>query len=113
MANFYQDARHVDIIPAAETAAGTFIALGGTVGIVDPKPDGTPWAAGELGSASIRCAVEVDNSGVVFAVGDTVGYSNANDNAVAALGGDLDIGVCINPGGAGATDKVIVLLFTN
>ena len=110
MADFLQDARHIHIVPAAETAAGTLVQVGSTVGIVDPKPDGTPWAAGELGSVSIRCAVEIANSGVVFAYGADVGYDAAADEAVVAAGGDFDCGVCINPGGAGAGDKVQVLL---
>ncbi len=108
MANYLQDARHIDIVPAAQTAAGTLVQVGTTVGIVDPKPDGTPWEAGELGSLAIRCAVEIDNSGVVFAYGATVGYDATNDEAVAALGGDFDCGVAI--AAAGATDKVRVLL---
>ena len=113
MAKFLQDARHIDIEPAAQTAAGTLVEIGGTVGIVDPKPDGTPWEAGELGSVSIRCAVEIDNSGVVLAYGAPVGYDATADEAVATTLGDFDCGVCINPGGAGTTDKVRVLLYVD
>jgi hypothetical protein len=92
MADFYQDA-------------------GTTVGIVDPKPDGTAWQAGELGSVSIRCAVKVANpDGLTFAYGAPVGYDATNDKVVATTTGDFDAGVCINPGGAGASDAVIVLL---
>ena len=111
MADFLQTSRHIDIEPTGTTPVGTLVQLGNTVGIVDPKPDGTAWEAGERGSISIRCAVELENSGVVLAYGADVGYDATNDQAVAALGGDFDCGVCINPGGAGTGDKVQVLLF--
>lgn len=113
MARYLQDSRHVNIQPVAQTAAGALVQIGSTVGIVDSKPDGTPWESGELGSISIRCIAEVDNSGVVFAYGATVGYDETADEAVAAAGGDFDAGVCVNPGGATATDKVQVLLFVD
>jgi len=113
VAKYLQDSRHVNIQLAAETAAGALVEIGNTVGIVDPKPDGTNWAIGELGSISIRCIVELDNSGVAFAYGATVGYDATDDDAVAAAGGDFDCGVCVNPGGAGTTDKVQVLLFVD
>jgi predicted RecA/RadA family phage recombinase len=114
MAKFFQTARHVDIEPAAETAAGILVQIGNTVGIVDPKPDGTAWAAGERGSVSIRCAVEIDNpDGLTFSYGDPVGYVAATDKVIATTTGDFDAGVCINPGGAGAADKVQVLLYVD
>ena len=113
MANYLQDSRHVNIQLAAETAAGALVEIGSTIGIVDSKPDGTNWAIGELGSISIRCIVEVDNSGVVLAYGAAVGYDATADEAVAAAGGDFDAGVCVNPGGATATDKVQILLYVD
>lgn len=113
MAKFYQDGRHIDFIATAETAAGTLMQIGTTVGIVDPKPDGTAWAIGELMSLSIGCVVELDNSGVAFDFGDAVGYDGTDNDAVAAAGGDFDCGVCVNPAGAGTGDKVLVLLDVN
>ena len=109
MAMYKQDNKHLDVVVGAGGAAiGILIEIGGVVGIVDPQPEGRAWAEGELGSATIRGVVEIDNSGVVFADGATVGYDQVADTAVAAAGGTFDCGTCV--GGAGATDPVRVLL---
>ena len=113
MANFYQDGRHLDYIPAAETAVGALVEIGGTIGIVDPTNHGGPLAAGELGSVSIGCVVEVDNGGVDVSMGDLVGYTAATDVTAATTLGDFDIGTCVNTAATGTGGKVHVLLFTN
>lgn len=110
MASFYQVGDELDFVPAAETAIGALVEVYGKVGIVNPTHDGAPLAIGALGSVRINCVVELDNSGVIFAEGATVGYDATDDDAVAGGGGDFDCGVCVNPGGATAAEKVRVLL---
>lgn len=110
MAMYKTDGKHVDLTVAAQTKAGTLVQIGSRIGIVDPHPEGRDWQAGEDGVATVRGTVEIDNSGVAFAYGATVGYDQTNDQAVVAAGGDFDVGPCVNQGGAGTTDKVRVLI---
>lgn len=95
MSNYREDDKHVTFTAAGTLVAGALIEIAGAVGIVDAKPDGTSWAAGELASATIRGQVDVPNSGIIFAAGATVGYDESADEAVVAAGGDFDCGVAV------------------
>lgn len=88
----------------AAYTAGTLIQHDtGKIGVVVNDVESGAECALEIG-----VQVEVDNSGVIFAAGATVGYDQSADNAVAAAGGDFDIGKAVNA--ATATEKVLVLL---
>ena len=95
MAEYRTDAKHVNVDVAATTAAGTLIQIGTRVGIVDPKPDGQPWMAGDKGVATIRGEVRIKNSGISFAYGADVGYDASTDEAVAGGTGDFNAGICV------------------
>ena len=110
MNQYLYDGKHIKIQHTGAAVAGNLIQIGGEVGIIDPKPDGSDWASGELGTVTCDGVVEIENSGVVFAYGAAVGYDATDNDAVAGAGGDFDAGICVNPGGAAATDKVAVWL---
>lgn len=103
MNHYHSDGKHLDYTPGSDISAGTLVQVGGQAGIVD-----NDIAANTLGAVTVRGTVKLDNSGVIFADGATVGYDASGNNAVAGGGGDFDCGTCV--GGATASEQVVVLL---
>lgn len=103
MNHLYSEGDSLDYTPVAAKSAGELVEIGGKVGILSNDLE-----AGQLGAARIKGVIKLDNSGVVFADGATVGYDATAMNAVVAAGGDFDCGTCV--GGAAADEQVTVLL---
>lgn len=103
MSSFHSSGEHLDYTPTEDTAAGSIRQVAGVAGIAN-----VDLPADEVGALAIRGTVKVPNSGVAFIDGAIVGYDEAADEAVAAGGGDYDIGTSV--GAAGTTDEVVVLL---
>ena len=107
-AKYHQRGEHLDFTAVGDEVAGDLMQIGGGIGIVDPKPDGTAYEAGDLASATVVGIVELDNSGVAFSDGDVVGYDATDKDAVVAAGGDFDVGTSV--GDVGSSGKVLVWL---
>lgn len=103
MNHFYSEGDSLDYTPDSAKSAGELVEIGGKVGILSNDLE-----AGQLGAARIKGVIKLDNSGVIFADGATVGYDATDKDAVAAGDGDFNCGTCV--GGAAADEQVTVLL---
>ena len=94
----------VHFTASADTLSGALIELGvGLVGIVV-----NDVVSGDMRAAEPYVQVLINNSGVAYTAGDTVGYDASADEAVAAAGGDFDVGKAVND--AGTSEAVLVML---
>jgi len=94
----------INWVADADYTAGTLIEhASGKVGVIV-----NDVLSGETCTLELNVTVEIDNSGVIFADGATVGYDQSADNAVVAAGGDFDCGKAVQA--ATATQKVLVML---
>lgn len=92
MSRFHKDGNEINFVAAGTEVIGGLIQIAGTVGIVNPTHDGANPSAGDDCVARIKGIVEVPNSGIAPADGTAIGYDQSADEAVAAAGGDFDIG---------------------
>ena len=99
-----QEQRTVHWIADADYTSGTLInhPAAGVGSLINDVTSGVMCAL------DVWCVVELDNSGVAFTAGATVGYDQTNHQAVVAAGGDFDIGKA--EGSVGTGQKVRVWL---
>ena len=109
MSSYVQDGDNIDFTATDALVAGTLVQIAGLAGILNPKPDGSAIASGDLVSARVKGIVRIPNSGVAFADGGLVGYDQSADEAVATTTGDFDIGRAVGAF-ADSTATVDVLL---
>jgi predicted RecA/RadA family phage recombinase len=98
-------ALHIDYTPGTAVAAGEIVSLGGLIGFADS--DIAANALGAMAISGVRKVKKDGTSGPTFAVGAQVEWDDTGKLAVAATGGDFDIGCCVYA--AGASDDFVTV----
>lgn len=91
---FQQEGHAIDYTPSGSSvAAGQIIQLGSLIGVA--KKDIADGELGALATDGVFDVTKAAGGGVTFNTGDTVGWDDTNNTAVAGGMGNFDIGVAV------------------